>query len=32
MVQITDTAKEKLQEVLGRNKGKYLRIFINGFG
>ena len=31
-MQITDTAKDKLQEVLNQNSGKYLRIFIEGVG
>lgn len=32
MVEITDIAKEKIQEVLGKNQGKYLRVFAEGFG
>jgi Fe-S cluster assembly iron-binding protein IscA len=32
MVQITDMAKDKIQEVLDNNAGKYLRIFIEGVG
>jgi len=32
MVQITDTAKGKIQEILGQNKGKYVRLFIQGMG
>ena len=32
MVQITDTAKEKLQDILDKNTGKYLRIFVEGMG
>jgi Fe-S cluster assembly iron-binding protein IscA len=32
MVQITDTARDKIQEVLDKNDGKYLRIFIQGMG
>ena len=32
MVQITDMAKEKLQEILDQNRGKYLRLFIQGMG
>ena len=32
MMQITDTAKERIQEILGNNSGKYLRLFIQGMG
>ena len=32
MVQITDTARDKIQEVLDQNEGKYLRIFVDGTG
>jgi len=33
MVEITDRAKEKLQEMLEKKEGKgYFRIFIAGFG
>ncbi len=33
MVEITDRAKEKLQEMLAQKEGKgYFRIFIAGFG
>jgi Fe-S cluster assembly iron-binding protein IscA len=32
MVQITDMARDKIQEVLDNNAGKYLRIFIEGVG
>ena len=32
MVTITDLAKEKIQEVLDQNTGKYLRLFIQGIG
>lgn len=32
MLQITDMAKDKIQEVLDQNEGKYLRIFIDGVG
>ncbi len=32
MVQITDMARDKIQEVLKENGGKYLRIFIQGAG
>jgi Fe-S cluster assembly iron-binding protein IscA len=32
MVQITDTAKEKIKEVLDQNTGKYIRLFIQGVG
>jgi Fe-S cluster assembly iron-binding protein IscA len=31
-MQITDTAKVKLQEVLEKNSGKNLRLFIQGMG
>jgi Fe-S cluster assembly iron-binding protein IscA len=32
MIQITDTARDKLREILDQNSGKYLRIFIQGAG
>jgi len=32
MINITDTAKGKLQEVLDKNPGKYLRVVFQGFG
>jgi len=32
MVEITDIAKGKFQEVLDKNQGKYLRVFAEGFG
>jgi Fe-S cluster assembly iron-binding protein IscA len=32
MVQITDIARDKIQEVLDQNDGKYLRIYIQGIG
>lgn len=32
MISITDIAKEKIEEVLQSNPGKYLRIVIDGFG
>ena len=32
MVEITDAARDKLQEVLEQNSGKYLRVFIDGAG
>jgi len=32
MVHITDMARDKIQEVLDQNVGKYLRIFVNGIG
>lgn len=32
MVEITDEARDKIQEVLDQNAGKYLRIFIEGAG
>lgn len=32
MVQITDVAKTKIQEIIGLNSGKYVRIFVRGMG
>jgi len=32
MVKITDLAREKIQEALDENAGKYLRLFIQGIG
>lgn len=32
MVQITDMAKGKIQEILDRNRGKHVRLFIRGMG
>ena len=32
MVHITDEARDKIQEVLDQNAGKYLRIYIEGAG
>jgi Fe-S cluster assembly iron-binding protein IscA len=32
MVQITDTARDKIKEILDQNDGKFLRIFISGVG
>jgi Fe-S cluster assembly iron-binding protein IscA len=32
MLQITDTAKEKIKEILGQNPGKYLRVEMQGYG
>jgi len=32
MFEITDTAKDKIKEVLNGNPGKYLRIMIRGIG
>jgi len=32
MVTITDLARDKIQEVLDQNSGKYLRLFIQGIG
>ena len=32
MVQITDTAKGKIQEVLSQNQGKYVRLYFQGMG
>lgn len=32
MVRITDMAKEKIEEVLQNNPGKYLRLVVQGFG
>jgi Fe-S cluster assembly iron-binding protein IscA len=32
MVQVTDMAKERLLDVLGKNTGKQVRIYIKGLG
>jgi Fe-S cluster assembly iron-binding protein IscA len=32
MLEITDAAKDKIQDVLDKNAGKYLRIVITGGG
>jgi len=32
MVQITDMARDKIQEMLEQNDGKFLRIFVQGGG
>jgi hypothetical protein len=32
MVQITDIAKGKIQEVLSQNQGKYVRLYFQGMG
>ena len=32
MINITDRAKEKIQELLDQNKGKYLRMYVQGIG
>ena len=32
MIEITDAAKDKIQDVLNENKGKYLRIVVEGGG
>ncbi len=32
MVTITDMAKDKIQEILDQNTGKFLRLFIQGIG
>ncbi len=32
MVTITDLARDKIQEVLDQNNGKFLRLFIQGIG
>ena len=32
MISITDLAKEKIEEVLQSNPGKYLRLIIQGYG
>ena len=32
MINITDSAKDKLNEVLEKNPGKFLRVVIEGFG
>jgi hypothetical protein len=31
-IKITDPAKNKLKEELGKNPGKYLRVYFEGFG
>jgi Fe-S cluster assembly iron-binding protein IscA len=32
LIEITDAAKDKIQDVLNENDGKYLRILIDGLG
>ena len=32
MVEITDTARDKLKEILEQNEGKHLRILLQGVG
>jgi len=32
MIEITDSAKDKIKEVLDSNEGKYLRIVFDGVG
>ena len=32
MIEITDLAKDKIQDVLRQNDGKYLRILVDGIG
>ena len=32
MIEITDTARDKIKEILNQNSGKYLRIFLDGAG
>ena len=32
MIEITDAAKNKIQDVLAKNPGKFLRVFIQGLG
>ncbi len=32
MVTITDKAKIKIQELLSKNQGKYLRLYLQGMG
>ena len=32
MMKISQTAREKIREVLVNNPGKYLRVFIKGYG
>ncbi len=32
MLSITDTARDKVQEILGQNTGKYLRFYSEGVG
>lgn len=32
MIQITDSARDKIKELQGEEKGKYLRVFVQGAG
>jgi Fe-S cluster assembly iron-binding protein IscA len=32
MVQITDSARDKIKEIQEQQKGKYLRIYLDGVG
>jgi Fe-S cluster assembly iron-binding protein IscA len=32
MLEITDTARDKLKEILKQNEGRYLRILLQGVG
>jgi hypothetical protein len=32
MVQITDSARDKIKEMQAQQKGKYLRIYLDGVG
>lgn len=32
MLEITDAAKDKIQNVLDENEGKYLRVVLDGMG
>jgi Fe-S cluster assembly iron-binding protein IscA len=32
MLQVTDTAKERLQDILEKNTGKHVRIYVKGVG
>jgi Fe-S cluster assembly iron-binding protein IscA len=32
MIKITDAARDKINEVLGKNPGKYVRVIIRGGG
>jgi Fe-S cluster assembly iron-binding protein IscA len=32
MIQITDSARDKIKELQGPDKGKYLRVYVQGVG
>ena len=32
MLEITDIARDKLTELLGKNEGKYVRVYAQGIG